>query len=197
MHQTIRDAVVQLTALAQSGELPADEPALRTLVWQIFARHELDGVLYQEDYFAEAFRHVQQVWQDLRTGTTMADAVNHEVVVRRPAGAVAVRVDRVDQTPNGLRYVQLKSGRRGKDDHLSTRIMLYALAAAGGEQQCGEIAIHYTATGETHGARPKTDVLERHTARIDGLLAGIANGRWDPNTGPQCETCPFNLICPV
>jgi DNA helicase-2/ATP-dependent DNA helicase PcrA len=151
-------------------------------------------VLYQDDYFDEAFAHVRQVWSGFQADATVANAVNQELIVQRPSGAVALRVDRVEQTPAGSRLVQLKSGRRGKEDHLSTRIMLYPLAAAANS---GEIAIHYTATNETLKAAPKGDVLERHTARIDALLAGISGGHWEPKPGPQCDTCPFNLICPV
>lgn len=196
MHQTIHDVIDQLTELAETGELPRDEDALRRLVWQVFARHELPDALYSDDYFTEAFRHVCHIWRELRDNPLVAQSVNQRVIVQRPAGPVSVRIDRVEQTTNGARYVQLKSGRARKDDHLDTRVMLYALAAQEHAPNA-ELAIRYTATGETRTVTHRKDTVQNHTTKIDALLGAIAAGRWEPNYGEQCATCPFNLICPV
>jgi DNA helicase-2/ATP-dependent DNA helicase PcrA len=196
MHQAIRDVIDELTELAQEGTLPSDEDVLERLVWQWFRRHELDDVLYKDDYFSETFRHVERIWRDLRDDPTVAQAANQRFVVQRPSGQVTVRVDRVEETAEGVRYVQLKSGRPGKDDHLSTRIMLYTLAAQTHHPNA-TLAIHYTATNATRSVEQRKSTLENHTAKIDATLAGIAAQSWEPNYGEQCDTCPFNLICPV
>lgn len=199
MHQTIHDVIDHLTDLTeqgQTGELPRDEDDLRRLVWQVFARHELPDALYSDDYFTEAFRHVCHIWRELRNDPLVAQSVNQRVIVQRPAGPVSVRIDRVEQTANGLRYVQLKSGRVRKDDHLDMRVMLYALAAQEHAPNA-ELAIRYTATGETRTVTHRKDTVKNHTTKIDALLGAIAAGRWEPNYGEQCASCPFNLICPI
>jgi DNA helicase-2/ATP-dependent DNA helicase PcrA len=196
MHQTIRDVIDELTEMAQIGALPPDEDALERLVWHWFRRHQLDDVLYKDDYFAEAFRHVERIWRDIRDDPAVAQAANRHFVVQRPAGQVMVRVDRVDETAEGVRYIQLKSSRPGKDDHLSTRIMLYTLAAQTHHPNA-TLAIQYTSTDETHLVEHRKHTLENHTAKIDATLAGIAAESWEPKYGEHCTTCPFNLICPV
>jgi hypothetical protein len=185
-----------LTELAQTNELPPNEDAVRRLVWQIFARHDLPDALYSEDYFAEAFHHACHVWRDLCDDPLAAQSVNQRLIVQRPAGPVSVRIDRVEQTAGGQRYVQLKSGQIRKDDHLNMRVILYALAAQEHAPNA-ELAIRYTATDETRAINHRKDTLKNHTIKIDGLLAGIAAGQWEPNYGDHCDACPFNLICPV
>ncbi len=196
MHQTIRQVVQELSQRARDGLLPQDEQELRDLTWSVFATHELPDALYSEDYFAEAFRHIQHVWQDLRASGRAPDDLNQIFVVGRPSGAVSVRVDRMDQQADGSRWVRTRSGRAGDNDHLNLQIMLYALAARD-QGVDGEIMLHYTATGTMKRATPRPDVLTNHTAEIDDLLAGIQAGHWEPRPGPACATCAFNLICPA
>lgn len=196
MHQTIKRTIRELMELAEAGNLPDDEQGLAHIVQKMFARNQLNDSVYRDEYFAEALPHVRRIWQDLRMNPSLVHDLRQEIVVQRPAGKVAVRVDRIERGPEGVRYTKLKSGKRGDKDHLSTRIMLYALAAEA-TQHNGEIVIQYTATGETHLATPRTDVLKRHVTKIDELLEGIAAGRWEPKYGDYCDTCPFNLICPV
>ncbi|HEX6291272.1 MAG TPA: UvrD-helicase domain-containing protein [Herpetosiphonaceae bacterium] len=196
MHQTIKHTIRALRELAEAGSLPEDEQEVERLVQQMFTRNQLDAVTYRDEYFAEAMPHVRRIWQDLRANPSIAGDIDREIVVQRPAGRIAVRVDRIERTPDGTRYVQVKSGKRGDKDHLSTRVMVYALAAEAAHDD-GGIMIQYTATGDMHPVKPRADVLKRHSARIDELLEGIAAGRWEPNYGEHCDTCPFNVICPV
>jgi len=83
------------------------------------------------------------------------------------------------------------------DEHLKERVMPYALAHQTQNGSDGDIVIHYTATGEVRKATPNAKVLANHTAKIDALLEAMQAGRWEPTFGPHCDTCPFNLICPV
>jgi ATP-dependent DNA helicase UvrD/PcrA len=197
MHQTIRDIVQDLAQHAQDGTLPKDEETLRASTWQVFADHALTEVLYRDDYFNEAFSHVTRVWRDLAGNVYAPDAVDRRYIVQRPAGEISVRVDCVESGANGVRWVRGRSGREREGDHLSTQIMLYALAYQQKHDAAGEIVLHYTATGTLRPAIPRPDVLVTHTAQIDALLEGIRVGNWRPAPGPQCATCPFNLICPA
>ncbi len=195
MHQTIQDALNELSDWIVAGT-PTDDQALEGLVLRLSRRHHLDGVLYQDDYVAEALRHVRQVWELLRAGQSGTRTLRQPIVVERPAGSIAVRVDCVEQTEAGTRYLQLKSCRSGDKDHLSTRIMLYSLAAQTRHPDAS-LAIHYTALDRTQVIEHRTGVLEGHTKEIDAVLAGIAAQFWPPKFGDECQTCPFNLICPV
>lgn len=197
MHQTIRDLVQQLTQRAREGTLPPDMAALRQEAWRIFLVHEMADVLYRDDYFHEVLRHITKVWEDLRTGIYTPDAVNQRYVVRRPEGEIEVRVDRVEQGPNGPRLIRTRSGREGSRDHLSTQIMLYLLAARQEYETSSEVELYYTATGVSRQVKPTPKVLVDHTTKIDDLLTNIRHGFWRPKLGPQCGTCPFNLICPA
>lgn len=180
MHQAIRETVKQLAERARSDTLPTDEDSVRTLLYGQLQRYELDDVLYADDYAAETWRHVRSVWDDMRSARLVPGDVDTRVTIRRPAGTIKVRVDRIDRAGEQPRWVWTRSGMPGDDDHLNERVMLYALAHQtqhGGE---GEIAIHYTATGEVRQATPNAKVLANHTAKIDALLAAMQAGQWDP-----------------
>lgn len=195
MHQAIHKATDQLSEWVQEGVRPTDDE-VEHLVRQLCRRNHLDDVLYKDDYIAEAVRYVQNVWHDLRDTPAAVQTINQRIIVQHPTGPVMVRVNRVEQTAEGTRYIQFKSGRAGKDDHLSTRIMLYAFAAHTHHPDAS-LAIHYTATNETRTIEHRKGTIDNHMAKIDALLAGIAAESWEPNYGEQCDTCPFNLICPV
>jgi DNA helicase-2/ATP-dependent DNA helicase PcrA len=197
MHQTIRDRIQDLTQQTRDDNLPAHADDVRATTWQLFVDHQMEDVLYCNDYFAEVLRHVTQVWQDLRSGFYAPDAVDRRYIVRRPDGDIVVRVDRIEQGAHGPQWIRTRSGREREHDHLSTPIILYALAAQHEHGAEFTIALHYTATGTLRPATPKPQVLEAHVAKIDQLLVGIRHGQWDPNIGQHCTTCPFNLICPV
>lgn len=197
MHQAIRESVKQLAAQARDGALTADEQSLRSLVYGQLQRYELESVLYADDYALEAWRHVRAVWDDLREARLAPERVDRRVVVRRAAGAIEVRVDREETHDGSTRWVWTRSGLPGEDDHLSERVMLYALAHQELHGAPGEIAIYYTATGDLRPATPKDKVLANHSAKIDTLLEEMRARRWEPSFGPHCDTCPFNLICPV
>jgi DNA helicase-2/ATP-dependent DNA helicase PcrA len=154
-------------------------------------------VLYADDYAAEAWRHARTVWDSFQSGALVPDDVDSEVVVNRPMGSIAVRVDRVDDSGEQPRWVWVRSGQADDDDRRKERVMLYALAHRTLHDADGEVAIHYTATGEIRRATPDPKVLARHTAKIDALLEAMQAGHWSPTFGPHCDTCPFNLICPV
>jgi ATP-dependent DNA helicase UvrD/PcrA len=197
MHQAIRETVKQLAEHARAGTLPADEDAVRTILHGQLQRYELEDVLYADDYAAEAWRHVCAVWDDLRTAQLVPEDVNARVTVTRPAGTIEVRVDRIDRTDTQPRWVWTRSGAPGEKDHLKERVMLYALAYQAQHGADGKIAIHYTATGAIPNVTPDPKVLKNHTAKIDAMLAAMQAGHWEPTFGPHCDTCPFNLICPV
>jgi DNA helicase-2/ATP-dependent DNA helicase PcrA len=106
-------------------------------------------------------------------------------------------VDRIDRNGVHSRWVWTRSGEPGDEDHQKERVMLYALAQQEQTGSDGEITIHYMATGDLRPATPNPKVLARHTAKIDALLEAMQAGQWEPTFGPQCNACPFNLICPV
>ncbi|GAC1549924.1 MAG: hypothetical protein NVS2B7_25960 [Herpetosiphon sp.] len=197
MHQAIRGLVRLLARLATADTLPPNEQALHDLAWSHFATHELREVLYSADYFAETLRHVREYWAALQTGTLAPDAVDHYIMLHRPSGDIAVVVDQVDHQSGAPRWLRTKSGLPTPNDHLSDRIMLYALAHEQAHGTTGAIAIHYSSTGQTVPITVSPGVLANHTTKIDTLVAGIAVAEWPTKPGPQCTTCAFNLICPL
>jgi DNA helicase-2/ATP-dependent DNA helicase PcrA len=196
MHQAIRDVTRDLSARARTEGLPPDEAALRELAQAAFVARELEGTLYAEEYFAGVLHHAAQVWAGFRAGERRPEDVDRVYVVQRPAGTIAVRVDRVEHEAGQLRLVRVRAGRERSADRLSTAVMLYALAA---EQHHGggAVSLHYPVTAALRDATPKPNVLQNHTARIDRLLEGLRDERWSPQLGPQCAACAFNLICPA
>jgi len=197
MHQTIRDVVKTLTQRAAHGALPGDESALDNLVRQVFTTHELPGVLYEQDYYDEAFRHVRAVWEDLRGGGRAPADLDRTVVVSRPQGQVLVRIDRVEQHGRRPRWVRLRSGKEAEGDQKALQTRLYALAYHDTHGGPVQIALHYTATGTRQAVEFAPEALEEIRAELDTLLAALAAGAWNPAPGPQCATCAFTLICPV
>jgi DNA helicase-2/ATP-dependent DNA helicase PcrA len=197
MHQAIRECAKTLTEQARSAALPGDEAELRTLVFGQLQRYELDAVVYADDYAAETLRHVQTVWNDLHSGRITPEQVDRRVIVQRPAGVIEVRIDREEVHEGVMRWVWVRPGMPHSDDHLSERVMLYALARRETPHPPDEIVIAYTGTGDVRPATPREQVLARHTEKIDRLLEAMRARNWAPSFGPQCDSCPFNLICPV
>lgn len=197
MHQTIRDGVNELVQRAREQTLPADPQALNDLLWGLFARHEMVDVLYARDYFDVAFGHVQRIWDALRLGEIDPGDVNQTFMVERPAGAVQVRVDRVEHGAAGTRWLQVRTGRPSDGDHLKTRIILYALAYEAAYASAANLAIRYTATGQEEPVVHRPATLKDHTGDVDAMLRGINAGHWEVKPSADCATCPFNLICPV
>lgn len=197
MHQAIRETIKQVLERAQRNEPPADESELRAILFGQIERYDLQDVLYAEDYQAEAWKHVQGFWQDVKALHVRPENVNTTVTIERPAGTIELRIDRVDHLGGSARLVWSRTGQPGENDHLSERVMLYALAQQTRPELDAEIAIHYTSTGEFRPARPNPKVLANHVQKIDALLEQMRSGRWEPTFGPHCDTCPFNLICPV
>ncbi len=197
MHQAIRECVKTLTEQVRDGALLPDEAELRSLVFGQLQRYELDAVLYADDYAAETLQHVRRVWDDLRNGRITPEQVDRRIIVRRPAGTIEVRIDR-EETHNGvMRWVWVRPGVPRSDDHLSERVILYALARQETPHPPDEIVIAYTGTGDVRPATPREQVLANHTEKIDRLLEAMRARRWEPSFGSQCDSCPFNLICPV
>ncbi|MGQ9828536.1 MAG: UvrD-helicase domain-containing protein [Roseiflexus sp.] len=197
MHQAIRECVKTLTEQARAGVLPSDDDALRSLVFGQLQRYELDTVLYAGDYAAETLRHIRSVWNDLRSRQIALDHIDRRVLVRRPAGVIEVRIDREETQDGVTRWVWVRPGAPRGNDHLSERMILYALARQEVHRPPDELAIAFTGTGETLPVRHLERVLANHTTKIDRLLEAMHERRWEPSFGPQCDTCPFNLICPV
>ncbi|MFS8839623.1 hypothetical protein, partial [Synechococcus sp. R6-5] len=124
MHQAIRECVRTLTEQARAGVLPADDDAVRSLVFGQLQRYELDTVLYAEDYATETLQHVQVVWNDLRSGRIAPERVDRRVLVRRPAGVIEVRIDREETQDGVTRWVWVRPGAPRGNDHLSERMIL-------------------------------------------------------------------------
>ena len=180
----------RLETMARAGDLPQDAAALTALTAEVAADFALETLDYGDAYRAEVAAQGEAVWQSLRgeSGARPSAAT----LVERPMGAVALRVDLVEP---GERWVRLRVGEPRDDDHLSTRVMLYAMA----QRQrgvAGTIALRYPSSGEEREVEIAAAVLERHTAALDRLLEAMAAGRWEPEPGPACAHCPFVLICP-
>lgn len=196
MHQALRAAVEDLAQHARQNALPQDEQALRALIAGASVGRAPADPLYRDDYLDITMQSITALWRDLRDAGSAPD-LNRRHVLRRPAGAVAVRVDREEPGDAGPRWVRLRAGRPRDDDHLSMQVMLYALAYRQEHGAPGEIALHYSSTGERRAATPAPDLLESRATQIDRLLEGIRDGEWSPRPGRQCATCPFNLLCPA
>jgi DNA helicase II / ATP-dependent DNA helicase PcrA len=197
MHQSIGDAIKELSIQAQERTLIRTEEELHTLLWQVFAQHELHDVLYSKDYFNEALRHVRYTWEALQQGAITPDAVNQPFIVPRPAGEIIGRVDRIELDEAGAHWVRIRSGREGRDDHLDTRMIIYALGYEELHKQPGIISIHYTSTGRRNPVKHRSDTLKNHVDQLDTTLEQIRKSYWSPKPGQHCSTCAFRLICPV
>ena len=189
-HRTI---AATLTQLAEAGALPNDATELSVVVANAFTEHNLDQVLYRDDYIAEAQAFAALTLDDLRSATPPTNHVRQ--TVRLPSGDVRVSIDRVEQSEQGPRFVRVRARRQRDGDHLTTRMTLYALAQeqAGG----GEVALAYPASGERRSVSHKPAALHERGQTLDTLLQRINAGDYAPAPGTQCATCPFVLICPV
>jgi hypothetical protein len=197
MHQAIRNAVQQLARAHIEGTIPQSADQLAAWVREIFVEHDLEQVAYSADYFEQMLQHIHHLWQSLQLGRVNPTRVSEQELLSFPSGTVSIRVDLVQMDGQSPQWIRLLSGQEKDDDHLKTRVLLYALAYEALYDTAPNVAIHYSATGRQLPVTPRADVLERRQAKIESLLAGISDAEWQPNRGHHCATCSYNLICPL
>lgn len=214
-HRVVRRALARLRDIDQGadvqagdvprpevGEMQGGDPAgpggLERALQVLAEEWAADHVPHPyEGLYLERARRMVSTAQHAATTTSGASSHDVEYAVVRPAGVVRVRVDRVDQPPDGPPVaVRYRSGRPAGDHRRDHRTALYqaALQAAHG---AGSVHQEYLSTGVADQAQARASTMESRLRECDGALAGIARGEFPTRTGDHCPTCPFWLICPA
>lgn len=121
--------------------------------------------------------------------------------MRLEGGTIRGRIDAVYEG-DGWEVVDFKSGRPSDDPAMETQLQAYALAASSGvlsTSRPGRLVVSFVFLGDGYQRRSQ-DVndawLERARESIEGLLAGITAGSFDPRPSARCITCDFLRFCP-
>lgn len=121
----------------------------------------------------------------------------------RGAGRVRGRIDAVYAAPDdGWEIVDFKSGRERPDGANLVQLEAYALAAADrslGRAAPAHISVSFVYLGGTEPAVRNHVVDERWLedagTRIDGILEGIRDGRFQTTPSEACRRCDFLRFC--
>lgn len=124
-------------------------------------------------------------------------ALEKDFTYRQGEVSLKGKIDRVDETSDGLRLIDYKTGRTKELDYQTKRqLLLYHLAA---EQNWGKkvtsLAFYYFESGGFLEFEAKPKDLEKIALEIKETSEAIARGEFLPNPGKLCAYCDFNKIC--
>jgi DNA helicase-2/ATP-dependent DNA helicase PcrA len=107
-------------------------------------------------------------------------------------------IDRVDETPDGLRLIDYKTG-AGKSELKSEdkeQLLIYQLASETLlRQPVKELVFNYLEEGREVGFLGKEKELEKIKEKIIKVVEEIKQGDFPPKPGELCKFCDFNYIC--
>jgi DNA helicase-2/ATP-dependent DNA helicase PcrA len=107
-------------------------------------------------------------------------------------------IDRVDETPDGLRLIDYKTG-AGKSELKSEdkeQLLIYQLASETLlRQPVKELVFNYLEEGREVGFLGKEKELEKIKEKIIRVVEEIKQGDFPPKPGELCKFCDFNYIC--
>jgi CRISPR/Cas system-associated exonuclease Cas4 (RecB family) len=190
-HQALRQT------LARLEEAGADEDVgLRVLAEEWRAPHEAHP---HEALFWERARRVVRAQARMAATQAPGGVSRHdaEYVVPLRAGAVRVRIDRLDQAPGTPPVAIRFHGGAPADGHRREhRTALYQAALDRAHGQ-GRVAHHYLLSGAVDTATAQARTLESRLREADEALAGIARAEFSARRSEECPGCPFWLICPA
>ena len=188
---------------------------------------ESGGALLEERWIDQGFRdqtqstakrararaHVEAYLADVDPGR---EPIGRErtVAVRTEHAALNGRVDRIDESGDGLVVVDYKTGRTppGLDDARSS--VALAVYAAGCEtvfhRRCLRVELHHLPTGSMAVWESPPEWIGRHLGRVDslctelqaaddtfrsGISAQDSDELFPANVGPLCGWCDFRESC--
>ena len=107
-------------------------------------------------------------------------------------------IDRVDETPEGLRLIDYKTG-AGKAELKSDdkeQLLIYQLAAQTLlRQPVKELVFDYLEEGREVAFLGKEKEIEKIKEKIIKVVDEIKQGDFSPKPGELCKFCDFNYIC--
>ena len=107
-------------------------------------------------------------------------------------------IDRVDETPEGLRLIDYKTG-TGKTELKSEdkeQLLIYQLASETLlRQPVKELVFNYLEEGREIGFLGKEKEIEKIKEKIIKTVEEIQLGEFPPKPSELCKFCDFNYIC--
>lgn len=112
------------------------------------------------------------------------------------------RIDRLEQSDEGFRVVDYKTGTRApnRDDAAeSIQLAFYALAV---QRDRGKVVASEMWFPRTNSVSVTTRELALHrlpdlTAAMEEIAASIGSESWEPRVSDNCNRCPFRRSCPA
>ena len=187
-HGCVRQAVQWIFEELRNGRSVVPAAAIERLE-AIWAEHGPEHG-FEPLYRAEARRMVEGAASSSIAG---AEA-NREWLAAVGGRKIALRPDRVLETPSGILAQRLKTGRRSKSEDEKPGWALMGIAAA--QEFPGrriELEAFYPAKA---GRVPMVPAKGgKAIAEYSDAIAGIENGEFSPSPGRECPTCQYYFIC--
>lgn len=197
VHGAIRSAAQMLPPfITDHGRLPeaAELDAILDDAWR--QRGPID-VPYEAEYRAMARAQLTDIAEHLGIEDFPIEAARY-VVVDLAAGAVQIRIDRVEHQADGPVFVLLHTGQLSTDHRTRTRAIL---ANWYYEQMYGlptRVELHYPQMSCSQPLNYRDGTVQKHVDEINAALEDITRGDFPARPSQHnCATCPFCLICPI
>ena len=161
---------------------------------------------YQHDlYLRQGIEQLTQFFQSARNAPG-PQVLETERGFELKVGTVTLigRIDRMDlidpANPDAVAIVDYKTGKpqSQEDADESLQLSLYALAAREALGKRAERLIFHNLENNTPICTTRSDaVLDAAMARVQDVADGIAEGKFGPKPGRQCNYCSYRNLCPA
>jgi DNA helicase-2/ATP-dependent DNA helicase PcrA len=176
--------------------MPADDVVQYFL--EEFRKAKIDDLLQRHLYERDGT-------QQLRTFLDSPEAIPHGEVVMlehtfrcEVAGVPVIgRIDRVDESADGLVIVDYKTGNAKSQDVADKSLQLSIYALAMSVDKPVKMLVFQNMGDNTAISSVRTpESLRKAESKIVAAAGGIAAGRFDPVPGTHCNWCGYRAICP-
>ncbi len=107
------------------------------------------------------------------------------------------KIDRIDEIPEGLEFIDYKTG-RPKKGTIEDKEQLIIYQMAGEErfrEKISRLSYFYPITGEKQSFLATLDEKEKTKTKVLAAIEAINKGDFKPRAGKMCDWCDFKDIC--
>jgi superfamily I DNA/RNA helicase len=123
--------------------------------------------------------------------------LERSVTLPKSGAVVSCRLDHAHSRPDGITVLRLKASRLAKTETDKARYVLWQEAVSR-DHPGNRVSFEHVSllTGERRASTVDRRKIQAGLTVIDDVVQAVARGKFDPNPGQHCPTCPYFFVCP-